>query len=181
MHFDINSNSQLSALPYAAMYLTGLVVSPLFDTLVANNTISITVARKISNSLASVLPAAALTCLAFLENFEPNLVNALLIVAVGTSAFQQSGYMLNTIDLTPNHAGTLFGLINGINNIFSLLAPLTVRLLGSDKSDPILWRKVFLLSAGIYIACGLFYAIFTSADVQRWNGTEKEEEKTEKK
>ena len=115
------------------MFLTGLVVSPLFDTLVANNTISITVARKISNSLASVLPAAALTCLAFLENFEPNLVNALLIVAVGTSAFQQSGYMLNTIDLTPNHAGTLFGLINGINNIFSLLAPLTVGLLGSDK------------------------------------------------
>jgi hypothetical protein len=28
---------------------------------------------------------------------------------------------------------------------------------------------VFLLAAGIYIGCGLFYVLFTSAEVQSWN------------
>jgi hypothetical protein len=28
---------------------------------------------------------------------------------------------------------------------------------------------VFLLAAGIYIGCGLFYVLFTSTEVQSWN------------
>ncbi|XP_063915675.1 putative inorganic phosphate cotransporter [Zophobas morio] len=181
MNFDIKSNSLLSAVPYVGHVLTGIAVSPLADKLIINQVFRTTTTRKIFGGLGTFVPALALTWLAFIDGAEQELALVLLVVAVGCTAFVVSGYLINIIDAAPNHAGTILGIVNGTSNICSILGPLTVGLLGSDKSDPILWRKVFLLSAGIYIACGLFYAIFTSADVQRWNGTEKEEEKTEKK
>ncbi|CAH1376863.1 unnamed protein product, partial [Tenebrio molitor] len=169
MNFDLNDNSQLSALPYLAQYFLGIVTGPLVDRMIEKKTFNITSSRKICNSLASFLPGAALIYLAFLEDFNPTLVTVLLVVAVGASAFIQSGYLINMLDVAPNHAGTLLGMINSINNVFSILGPLSVGLLGSDKKDPILWRTVFLLAAGIYIGCGLFYVLFTSAEVQSWN------------
>lgn len=120
-------------MPYLVQFLVGLITSPITDRLIANGTTSITTSRKLFNSLSSFLPAAALIYLAFLKTFDQNLVIILLIVAVGTQAFQQSGYLVNMIDVAPNHAGTILGLINGTSNIFSLLAPLTVGLLGNDK------------------------------------------------
>ncbi|XP_044252811.1 putative inorganic phosphate cotransporter [Tribolium madens] len=180
MNFDINSNSQLSALPYFAQFFVGLFISPLADFIAAKNIVTISTSRKIFNSLASYLPAAALIYLAFLENFETNLVITLLVITVSTSQFAQSGYWINLIDIAPNHSATLLGMVNGTNNIFSLLAPLTVGFLGSDKKDPILWRKVFLLAAVIYAVCGTFYVIFTSAEVQKWNNIEEDDEESDK-
>jgi ACS family sodium-dependent inorganic phosphate cotransporter-like MFS transporter 6/7/8 len=111
----------------------GVATAPLIDRMIEKNTVSITTSRKICNSLASFLPGAALMYLAFLEDFNPTLVTVLFVVAVGTSVFVQSGFLINVLDVAPNHAGTLLGLINGTNNIFSILGPLSVGLLGSDK------------------------------------------------
>lgn len=60
-------------------------------------------------------------------------MTVLLIVAVSTSTFAQSGYLINVVDVAPNHSGTLFGIVNGINNIFSMLAPLSVSFFGTNK------------------------------------------------
>ncbi|XP_068914200.1 putative inorganic phosphate cotransporter isoform X1 [Tenebrio molitor] len=169
MKFDLNENSQLSAVPYFVQFFLGVVTAPLIDRMVEKKTVSITTSRKICNSLASFLPGAALIYLAFLEDLDATLVTVLFVVAVATSVFMQSGYLINVLDVAPNHAGTLLGIINGANNIFSILGPLSVGLLGSDKKDPLLWRSVFLLTAGIYIGTGLFYVLFTSAEVQSWN------------
>jgi ACS family sodium-dependent inorganic phosphate cotransporter-like MFS transporter 6/7/8 len=109
---------------------------------------SITTIRKICNSLASFLPGAALIYLAFLEDLDATLVTILLVVAVGASAFTQSGYVINVLDVAPNHAGTLLGMVNCTNNIFSILGPLSVGLLGSDK--------VKVNELGMWDSCGLF-------------------------
>jgi ACS family sodium-dependent inorganic phosphate cotransporter-like MFS transporter 6/7/8 len=179
MNFDINDNSQLSALPYLVQFFLGVVTAPLVDRMVEKKTFSITTIRKICNSLASFLPGAALLYLAFLEDLDATLVTVLLVVAVGASAFTQSGYVINVLDVAPNHAGTLLGMVNCTNNVFSILGPLSVGLLGSDKKDPILWRTVFLLAAGIYMGGGLFYVLFTSAEVQSWNEPKHNEKQVE--
>ncbi|RZB39599.1 inorganic phosphate cotransporter [Asbolus verrucosus] len=178
MGFDISDNSQLSALPYIAQFLMGLITAPISDRLITNKVATITTMRKCFNSLGTFIPATALIALAFVDSSQRDLATGLLIVAVGSTACTQSGYLVNLIDVAPNHAGTLLGMVNGTNNIFSILGPLTVGLLGSDKKDPVLWRKVFLLTAGIYIAGGVFYDLFTSGEVQPWNNIE--EQKTEK-
>ncbi|XP_974366.1 putative inorganic phosphate cotransporter [Tribolium castaneum] len=175
MNYDINSNSQLSALPYVIQFFLGLAVSPLADLIAKRKLVTISTSRKIFNSLASVLPASGLIYLAFLTNYDKTLVTVLLIIAISTSTFASSGYLINVVDVAPNHSGTLFGIVNGINNVFSMLAPLSVSFFGTNKKDPILWRNFFLLSAGIYLGCGLFYCLFASAEVQSWNDLEEEE------
>lgn len=42
------------------------------------------------------------------------------------------------------------------------------------------WRIVFMISAGVYIVCALFYAIFSSGQRQPWDNPDKDEDKNEK-
>ncbi|RZC33393.1 inorganic phosphate cotransporter [Asbolus verrucosus] len=179
MNFNINENSQLSSLPYVALLLTGLIGAPIADKLITNNIISIGTTRKIFTSLGSFVPATALICLGFVDSDQKDLATGLLIIAVGCGAFTQCGYLVNPIDLSPNHAGTITGIVNCFSTVFSILGPLSVQFLGSDKEDPTLWWNVFRLAAGIYVGCGVFYVLFSSGEKQAWNDTQ--EQATEKK
>lgn len=57
----------------------------------------------------------------------------LLVIAVGMNAATYSGFNVNHIDLSPTHAGTLMGITNSISNVFSILAPLAVKVVGKDQ------------------------------------------------
>ncbi|XP_063916988.1 putative inorganic phosphate cotransporter [Zophobas morio] len=176
MHFNINENSQLSALPYIALLLAGIIGAPIADKLITSNVLSIGTTRKIFNSLASFIPAIALIVLGFVDNAQKELAIGLLVVAVGTNAWTQCGYLVNPIDLSPNHAGTITGLVNCFSTIFSILGPLSVGFFGDDKKDTNVWWNVFRTAAGIYAGCGLFYVLFSSGKTQKWND-EAEDEK----
>ena len=113
--------------------LTAIAVSPLADKLIINQVFRTTTMRKMFSGLGTFVPALPLTWLAFIDGAEQELALVLLVVAVGCTAFVISGYPINTIDVAPNHAGTILGIVNGTSNICSILGSLTVGLLGSDK------------------------------------------------
>lgn len=123
----------MSALPYIALLLAGIIGAPIADKLITSNVLSIGTTRKIFNSLASFIPATALIVLGFVDNAQKELAIGLLVVAVGTNAWTQCGYLVNPIDLSPNHAGTITGLVNCFSTIFSILGPLSVGFFGDDK------------------------------------------------
>jgi hypothetical protein len=50
----------------------------------------------------------------------------LLTVTVSLTACIFSGYNINHLDLAPNFAGVLIGITNGLENITTILAPLSV-------------------------------------------------------
>lgn len=74
--------------------------------------------------------------------------------------------------MAPNHAGTLMGLTNGAANIMSIIAPLLVGFVVHDETDPVQWRYVFFISAGIYFVGNLTFVIFSKTDIQPWNDPE---------
>lgn len=39
-----------------------------------------------------------------------------------------------------------------------------------------LWRKVFWISSIIYVACGLFFNLCSSGEIQTWNYTDSEDD-----
>lgn len=43
------------------------------------------------------------------------------------------------------------------------------------------WRIVFFIAAGVYIACGFIYAIFSSGERQKWDDPSMDEENAEKR
>lgn len=113
--------------------MLGFVFSPITDLLIAKEIISLTAARKVMNSIGTLVPAVALTVLAFAEDGQKGLVIGLLIAAVGFNAAVFSGFNVNHIDLSPNHSGFLMGITNGFSNIAGILAPYAVDFIVTDQ------------------------------------------------
>ncbi|XP_026734517.1 putative inorganic phosphate cotransporter [Trichoplusia ni] len=180
---NIKENGKLSALPYVAMYFLSFLFSWLADFLVNKNVISLVTSRRIFNSIAHWGPAVALLGLSYLPPGNLSLAVILLTITVGLNGAHYVGFMLSHIDLSPNHASTMMGFTNGIGAIFSILAPLSVSFVVTDQTQASDWRKVFFMSVAFYFLTNLFYLLFISADVQKWNDPKpsKELEDGEKK
>ncbi|XKL68546.1 hypothetical protein PGB90_004037 [Kerria lacca] len=92
-----------------------------------------------------------------------------LVITIFLNSAAYSGCMVNHVDLSPNYCGTLMGITNSIATISSIIGPLSVGWLVTDTASDLQWAKVFYLSSGIMFVANLFYIIFGSADVQKWD------------
>ncbi|XP_037294468.1 putative inorganic phosphate cotransporter [Manduca sexta] len=169
LHVDIKENGKLSALPYVAMYILSFVFSWTADFLVNRNIVQLVTSRKIFNTIAHWGPAVALLGLSYLPPGHLTLAVVILTLTVGLNGAHYVGFMLSHIDLSPNHASTLMGITNGISAIFSIMAPLSVSIVVQDQGEASEWRKVFFISIAFYFLSNLFYLLFISGDVQKWN------------
>lgn len=129
-HFQ---NALLSALPYLAMWVISLAVSPISDYLINREVVGIATGRKLFNSFGHWVPALTLVILPFLR--DPTQAIAMLTIAIGMNGCTYCGYMVNHMDLSPNFAGSLMGLTNSLANTMSILGPITVGLILTDDSD----------------------------------------------
>lgn len=169
LHFNVKTNALLSALPYFVMWLLCLVVSPLADTLINRNVTSVTASRKIFNSIGQWVPMVCLIALGYMTEDEKTLATVLLTVAVGFNAASFCGYLVNHMDLSPNFAGTMMGITNGISNLMSILAPLVVGAIVVNEERSEEWRIVFFITSGMYLLCNGLFVLFGKAEVQPWN------------
>ena len=179
----------MSSFPYVTKLGVSLIAIPIADIIISKKITSTTTKRNIFNSLGCFIPAVFLVALAFIDRSER--ISAVALLVVGTSVFAQSGYEVNATDLAPDHAVVMLSLVSSYTTIYSVLGPLTVGFLGRDKvrltlnllflkslffqTDSTLWRHVFLISASIYTACGIFYCVFASTEKQPWNEVDPEE------
>lgn len=178
---DIKSNALLSSLPYLVMWILSMVFSPISDALINRQVLSRVASRKLFNSIGLWIPMCALLGLAFVPKGQTDLAIALLTAAVGINSATYLGFQVNHIDLAPNHAGTMMGITNCAANIMSIIAPLIVGQVLDDATDPVQWRTVFYIAAGIYFFGNLTFVILGKADIQPWNEprTDKKDDDTE--
>ncbi|KAJ8946311.1 hypothetical protein NQ318_004200 [Aromia moschata] len=152
MKFDIQSNSWLSAAPYACVIIVTLVCGILSDYLINSGYISLPNERKLFSTIGLSGSGITLIVLAYIPETATGLMITLLIATIGLGGVSTSGFFLNNIDLSPTFAGT----------------------------DKLQWRIVFLVAAGISIASNIFYLAFTTTEVQWWNSPNNQK-KTEEK
>ncbi|CAG9767285.1 unnamed protein product [Ceutorhynchus assimilis] len=169
MSFNIKSNSVLSALPYFALWVLSFFMSFSSDSLINRRILSRGNSRKLFNSIGLIIPAIALIFLGVTPADAPKRAVALLVIAVGFNSAIYCGFNVNHVDISPNHAGILMGITNGISNIFGIVAPLLVQYLVPDENNPDQWKIIFFIASGIYVATDLFYVLFGSGEVQKWN------------
>lgn len=135
LHFNIKQNALLSALPYLAMLVMSLLLSPFADWLNNKKILKVEFSRKLFNSIGLWGPMIALISLAYVTSVDhAALAVALVTVAVGINASTYLGFQINHLDLAPNHSGTLMGITNCMANICSIIAPLLV---GFVLHDPV--------------------------------------------
>ncbi|KAJ8923276.1 hypothetical protein NQ315_001833 [Exocentrus adspersus] len=176
LNYDIKSDSVLSAAPYVAMWICSVIFSSVCDMLINKEIFSRGTARKIFSSIGTMVPAVSLGLVGFIPKDRPQLSVALLIINGGVTAGGLCGFQVNHIDLSPNHAGTLMGLTNGLTSVFSIISPLIVQYIVTDQTNQLMWRTVFLITASVYAVTNIFYCIFGSGKVQAWNDPDQDED-----
>ncbi|EDW58765.1 putative inorganic phosphate cotransporter isoform X2 [Drosophila virilis] len=169
LKLNVKSNALLSSLPYFAMGVLCFVVSPISDLLINRGSITVTTARKLFNSIGQWVPMGCLIGLGYMTADEKTGAIVLLTLAVGINAACFCGYLVNHMDLSPNFAGPMMGVTNGLAGVTSIVAPLVVGAILTDEEDPTQWRIVFFITGGIYLLCNALFVLLGKATVQPWN------------
>lgn len=108
LHFGIQNNGFLSALPYIVMAMFMQFGGFTADLLRKRRILSTTSVRKVYHFLGQVLPSVFLVLLGFVGcNYYAAV--SLLTLAVGTDGLASSGIQVNHVDISPTHAGLLMG------------------------------------------------------------------------
>ncbi|KAK0174775.1 hypothetical protein PV327_010505 [Microctonus hyperodae] len=167
--YDILENGIVTAVPYFVAWLLGFPVSFICDKMIKDGRVSLKSMRKIANTVGQVIPAFALIGFSFVNSEHRTFAVCLLIISVGCNVAVFNGHQMSHMDLSPNFSGVLMGITNATANIFGIMAPLICGAIVSDITDIYQWRKVFILSAGIYIFGNVVFVLFGEASVQPWN------------
>ena len=176
-------------LPNVTKFIAGQVAAYVCDAMISTGCISVTRARKLFTTLATVVPAAALVTIALLpvEQGTATATMVLFAVAVSFTGVATSGVTTSPIDLAPNeYSGALKGLANGVAQLGGVFSPMVDGLLlqGGDcpKESAFLanatlaeqqsrspsciaaWKTAFLVCAAVATSGAIVFGIFGSGE-----------------
>lgn len=171
---DIKEDGMLSSLPYLAMFMLQIPVTFIADFLNKRQITTLTMSRKIWNTVSMWGGAVGLIILGFIEDAHLTIIVYVFIVAIGCSS--NAGFNINHMDLSPNYAGLLMGITNTAAASGGIIAPLFVGLVVDDQTSVAEWRIVFISGAIVLFVCNLFFIIFGSAKTQPWNSMHKNDD-----
>ncbi|KAK9915240.1 hypothetical protein WJX75_006550 [Coccomyxa subellipsoidea] len=157
---DMKASSFLSFLPWTVMALGSMSAGLLADGLVRRG-MSVTNVRKALQTVAFVIPAAALVVLAN-PGISTTTAVACLTIALGTTSLGQAGFVANMADIAPGNAGQMFGLCNTFGSLSGIvgvsLVGYLVQLTGS-------FSPVFKITAALYIFGTIIWNLFCTGNV----------------
>lgn len=130
---DIKNNSLFSALPFLAMWMGAYLFAFFADVIQSKKLLSLTALRRTVNTISTWLPAAGLVAIGFLDASRQTLAIVLMTISVGINSGSVIGVALNTIDLSPNHAGILMGISNTLASAMPIFSPLLVGIIVKDS------------------------------------------------
>ncbi|XP_030388518.1 putative inorganic phosphate cotransporter [Scaptodrosophila lebanonensis] len=169
LEMDMQSNAIYSALPFFAMWFMSYVYLISADILLGKKVLTLTALRKLFNSFACWIPAATLIGIGFLDKEQTTLAIVLMTVSVGVNSGATIGSSLNTLDLSPNHAGILMGVINTASNVPPLLTPLLVGAVVTDNGDRSQWQIIFIVASVIFFVGNCHFLLKGTAISQPWD------------
>ncbi|KAJ0176727.1 hypothetical protein K1T71_007906 [Dendrolimus kikuchii] len=175
LHFDIVSNATLSAVPYLTAWIGGILLCIVADWILAKGWISRLNSMKLWNTVSAFVPAFGLLGIAW-AGCDRVMVMTLLSLASAFGGAAYAGNQMNHIDLSPQFAGTMYGITNAASNICGFMAPYVVSLIINAQQQTLgQWREVFYLAAAIDLGTNLFYLFFASTEEQDWSRPDDED------
>ncbi|XP_039429753.1 putative inorganic phosphate cotransporter isoform X1 [Culex pipiens pallens] len=167
LRFSIKDNGLYSSLPYLLMWIVALSTGVLSDWLISTGRMTITFGRKLFTTIASAGPAFFIVGASY-AGCDRALVVALFTLAMGFMGTFYPGMKVNPLDLSPNYAGSLMAVTNGIGAITGIIVPYVVGIMTPNHSIEE-WRLVFWIAFAVFHVTNLAYVMWASGEVQPWN------------
>ncbi|XP_046751157.1 putative inorganic phosphate cotransporter [Diprion similis] len=167
LKYSIQSNGLLSALPFVLTWLVIYASSWMSDWLIKEGKLSRTKVRKIFVTVGGSGMACFLIGASY-AGCDRTLVVTLFCLGLGMMGNLFSVVVVNNVDLSPNHAGTLMGTINTVAALMGIAAPYAVGVLTPNQTLSE-WRIVFWITVILLFAGALIFVIWGDGEVQSWN------------
>lgn len=114
--YSVSSNGLLTALPALVMWIISIATGFLGDWLIAHKKMSITASRKMWTALAAVFPAIFIVLASYVGCNRVAAVS-MFTLTMGFMGMFYPGMKLTPLDMSPNYAGTLMAITNGIGSL----------------------------------------------------------------
>ncbi|XP_058791446.1 sialin-like [Phymastichus coffea] len=170
LKFSIQNNGYLSSLAYLCMWLGSLLTSWIADWVIARGYLSMTNVRKVGSSVALIGPAIFIVAASY-AGCDRVMVVVMFTIGMTLMGTALPGIMVNVLDLSPNYAGTLMALTNGISALTGIVTPYIVGVLTPNQTLTE-WKLVFWIVFGVSITTSIIFLIHGSGDVEYWNDPE---------
>lgn len=167
LRFSISENGLYTSLPYLLMWIVSISTGFLCDWLIVKKYLNLTNARKFFTAIAAVFPAIFIIAASY-AGCDRVTVVIMFTFAMGFMGAFYPGMKVNPLDLSPNYAGTLMAITNGIGAITGIIVPYIVGVM-TPTSAITEWRVVFWISFVIFMVTTVVYVIWASGEVQPWN------------
>ncbi|CAI0424377.1 unnamed protein product [Linum tenue] len=119
--FNVNLQQAawFSAVPWGTMAFSGYLAGAASDRLIKVG-YSVTLVRKIMQSIGFIGPGLALLCLNYANT--PTTASVFITAALSLSSFSQAGFLLNIQDIAPGCAGFLHGMCNSAGTLAAIVS-----------------------------------------------------------
>ena len=161
---NLATSSWFSALPWATMAVSGVFAGILADRMLSEWKVSTATTRKFIQSVGFLGPALCLLVLG-LKGFAitPGFALTTLTVAVGCTAFSQSGFLVNFAEIGPKYASTIHGVANTAGSIAGMVGTYVVGWILS-RSVESGWSNVMYMTSATYVVGALVWLAFMSGE-----------------
>ena len=161
---NLATSSWFSALPWATMAVSGVFAGILADRMLSEWKVSTATTRKFIQSVGFLGPALCLLVLG-LKGFAitPGFALTTLTVAVGCTAFSQSGFLVNFAEIGPKYASTIHGVANTAGSIAGMVGTYVVGWILS-RSVESGWSNVMYMTSATYVVGALIWLAFMSGE-----------------
>ncbi|XP_065338059.1 putative inorganic phosphate cotransporter, partial [Cloeon dipterum] len=167
LHFRIAKNGLMTSIPYILMWIVALSSGYLADWLLKKKYVSVVNVRKIFTTIASFFPAVGLLAASY-AGCNETAVMIIFTLFVGLMGTLIPGMKVNALDLSPNYAGILMAIINGLGSLTGIATPYVIGVIAKDHTA-LQWRTVFWIVFGVMNVTNLIYVLTASGEVQPWN------------
>ncbi|CAK9810498.1 Putative inorganic phosphate cotransporter [Anthophora plagiata] len=175
LNFNIKENGMLSSLPYLGKYVFAVTTSSVADYLFKKNRMSVTAIRKIFTTFAVLSPGLLMIMQA---NYGCDRVTSVTIftIALTINGAVTAGYLGNCLDIAPNFAGTIFGIMNTLGSLGGFLSSHMVGTITYRNQTYAGWSIIFWILASTYCFGAAVFAIFGTGQLQKWNNPEEKQD-----
>ncbi|XP_019867704.1 sialin [Aethina tumida] len=176
--WNIRATGLLSGMPHMFRMLWAFIISQLGDYLLRTNKMSRTNVRKLATAICTMGQGVFMLGLAYSGcNYTAAIV--FVTAAVAMHGAVSTGPLASVVDISPNYASVILGIINTVVASVGFMTPILAGYLTYNNQTVVQYQKFFWVATILLFGSGILYTLFSNSELQPWNSPQSENDKPE--